>query len=93
MFKNSVGSIWGTFVVPVPWLVAGGWGDGWCRCHGWWLVAGAMAGAVRCRCLSLVRFACIVWHISVCMHCVAHFCLLMGQMMIPNKGCIDVTML
>ena len=67
MFKNSVGSIWGTLVVPVPWLVSGGWGDGWCRCHGWWLVAVAMAGAVRCGCLSLVRFACIVWHISVCM--------------------------
>ena len=41
----SVGSIWGTFGVPVPGLVAGGWGDGWCRCHGWWLVAGVRAGA------------------------------------------------
>ena len=40
---------------------------------------------------------------EICMHCVAHFCLhaavhgcfcmLMGQMMMPNKGCIDVTML
>ena len=57
MVKNIVGSIWGTFVVPVPWLVAGGWGDGWCRCHGWWLVAGAMAGAVRCGWLSLVAGA------------------------------------
>ena len=46
MYKNSVGSIWGTLAVPVPWLVAGGWGDGWCRCHGWWLVAvaGSMPG-------------------------------------------------
>ena len=79
MFKNSVGSIWGTFVVPVPWLVAGGCGDGWC-------------GALR-----------MFESGEICMHCVVHFCLhaavhgclcmLMGQMMIPNKGCIDVTML
>ena len=79
MFKNSVGSTWGPLVVPVPWLVAGGRGDGWC-------------GALR-----------IVESGEICMHCVAHFCLhaavhdclcmLMGQMMMPNKGRIDLTML
>ena len=69
----------GRWLVPVPWLVAGGCGDGWC-------------GALR-----------MFESGEICMHCVAHFCLhaavhgclcmLMGQMMIPNKGCIDVTML
>ena len=105
MLKNTMFFI--TFrqkCLKTVWVVSGA--RLWCRCHGWWLVAGVMAGAGAmaggwgdgwCGALRMAESG------EICMHCVAHFCMhaaahscfcmLMCQMMMPNKGCIDATML